>query len=378
MKKLFFADNYDDVILFSLEGSRAVEVTFGGLKFSDQIQPLFENGKVTEPLPVMVEGTYHIYDAAANRWVETTITAADIHAYFHNTPRDVAINYDHRRGGEAKGWLRLKDTGRIGKIQTRDGEKVALFASMELFEQAYNDVKRGYFRDVSIELKPISKEIIGNALTSYPIMRDVQFSQVVAESELPADGATVKVDDTPAEPEGTPATEESSAENPTEESQVNEQEKQAAVAEYLQQFGLTPEDLAAMPAVLQTIREQEQAARLTAAKAKVTELVTREDGKAVLAPGAIDAAAQLFAFCEDNASLNFSVNGENLSPTALLEKVFAGIEAVQVFGAVIDGDDVVANAQQDPPTVESEGRPAVDTARVNSLVARIKANLAAG
>jgi hypothetical protein len=384
----------DDLLLFSVDGTRAVEVTqHSGLEFATDIVPLFESSKVLKPVPVMVEGTYHIFDATHRSWKAVEITAKDISEYLANTPRDVAINYEHQRNGAAKGWLRLKDTARIGTIETRKGPKMALFAAIELFEQAANDVKRGLFRDVSIELKPVSKEILGTALTSYPVMRDVQFyantaSQVVgngaegvAESSLP-DGSEIAVMSAATGP--TPATASnppplsmaSGSDTPVQEHSMDEALKTQALTEALQQFGLTPEDLAQVPNLLQTLELQKRELAFSHAKARVQDLVKSDAGELKLAPGALIAAAQLYAFCEQHAAVQFSHGDEQLSPAQLFEQVIKGVQAVQVFGATITEEgDLVADIQADPSV--GKATEAYDPQRAQSLAEQIKARLQA-
>lgn len=372
---------YDDLILFAVEGGRAVEVTTTGIEFADDINPLFANSKVTKPVPVMVEGTYQIFDAASKAWRKIVITAQDIAEYLANTPRDVAINYDHQRGGAAKGWLRLKDTGRVATVATRQGQKTALVASMELFDQAAQDVQRGLFRDVSIELKPISKEIIGNALTSYPIMRDVQFySDAVPGAEEIADGAVANATDpgalssengiespsTFAQPEAAPPVESS-----PQETVMDEATRQSVLAEALQQYGLKLEDLTSLPDAVKALRQAEAEARFSAARAKIQALAGEGD-KAKLAPGAVTAAAHLLAFCEEHAEVQFSVEGAQVNPAALLESVLNGVQAVQIFGAITEEGEPVSTAEGEPPVPATQD---FDPARAKSLAARIKRNI---
>lgn len=307
----------DSVILFSVQGQRATEVISRGLEFTDEIPALFTGSKVTKPVPVMVEGTYHIYDPFAKGWKEVTISPDDIQAYKANTHRDVPVNIDHKRGGKAKGWLRLKgDTSYVGQHNTPAGPRTALFASLELFDEAVADVDAGFYRDVSIELKPISREAVGIALTSYPIMRDLQFSQMAAE---PAETAP--------------------QEEPVDQNQI--------ITDYLAQFGISPEQLGGL--IAQQAQTQRQL-RVAEARQTVSGFVNGPDGASRLAPGAINAAAELLVFCQENHEQQFSVDGNTFNPQQLLEEIFKGVQAVQLYGAVRDEDDTpVASTQPAEP-----------------------------
>jgi hypothetical protein len=378
---------FDDILLFSLDPSgRATEVTARGFEFTDEIAPLFEGSKVLKPVPVMVEGEYHIFDQASRAWKKVTISADDVAGYLQNTPRDVAINYEHKREGAPKGWLRLKDTGRVGMLQTKNGLKAALFAAIELFEGAAQDVKRGLFRDVSIELKPVSREILGTALTGYPIMRDVQFySNDIAPGEP---GESVAGDEVPSE--ANPAASPSDGDapvvleaafaqpphSPDQETPMTEQEKQAVLAEALQAFGLRPEDLSALPEALALMRRQEAELKFAHAREHVKQLSQDPAGNLRLAPGALDAAAQLYSFCQEHESVHFSLGEQQLTPAQLFDQLLAGIQAVQVFGAVAD-------ELTGAPVADLTGGPATpddapgDKQTVVSLVSRMKSQMKA-
>ena len=368
---LFGEDPIEGTLLFSVDGTMATEVTFRGIEFSDDVAPLFERTKVTKPVPIMVEGTYAVLNPATKQYQNITITSDDIEAYFSNTPRDVVINYEHRRGGTAKGWVRLKDTGKVGTLKTPNGEKLALFASLELYDQAAADVRSGYFRDVSIELKPISKEIIGTALTATPVMRDLQFYSNSPTLEEPESDDPVQATGESPTPEPEQATDPSTNTPDTlEEEDMPNIDKQALFSEMLAEHGLSVDDLQALPELLTSAKQAKQSAQLIQARDTIKEFATREDGQIVLAPAGIEIGAQLLVFAQDHAELQFSVEGENKTPADLLQALFSHIEAVQVFGES-DGpsaDDI----QGTPPSMTVDDNEEFNEDRVNDIVNRMK------
>ena len=381
--KTYFSDPLQDVeqsLLFSVEGAHATEVVRPGLKFTDKIKSIFDGTRVTEEIPVMVEGSYAVLNRATKQWENVVITADDIKSYMENTPRDVAVNYEHRREGLTKGWLRLKDTARFGILKTKAGEKAALFSSLELFPEAASHVEQGYFRDVSIELKRVAKEIIGVAMTSTPVMRDLQwYSNTPVLDEMPAQ---------PEELPEAPAHDDISAllvdlsnpalpEEPKETPVTQVADKTAVLAEALAEFGLTPEDLAALPALIKTSQEAKQEARRIQAREHIKTLTT-VNGATVLAPAGIEAAAQLYMFSQDQGDdLLFSVEGSEtqINAASLLEEVFKHVQAVQVFGQADLGEGANIEALQTPEPPALDETVKVDEARVASIVSRIKSKL---
>lgn len=375
-----FADlEPEGTLLFALDGHTATEVTFRGIEFAQDVPPLFEGTKITKQVPVMVEGTYAILNPSTKQYHQVSITADDIAAYARNTPRDVAINYEHRRNGTPKGWVRLKDTGRVGTLKTSQGEKAALFANLELYDQSAADVRAGYFRDVSIELKPVSKEIIGCALTATPVMRDLQFysNSLDADPELEV-GVVVAGEPEAPQDDGTPAAlevqEPQTHDSPPIDKEIpmTDQEKQALFAEMLQEYGLNPDELAAIPAIVADAKAAKTSARLISARDTIRKMADRGDGQTVLAPAGVESAAQLLVFAQDNAELQFSVDGENKTPEQLLEELFSHLTAVQLFGesggSASDAIDPPAHEATDPDD-------ALDTDRVGGIVDRMRASL---
>lgn len=391
-------------LLFSLAGTTATEVSHRGLQFDDTLSSLFDGTKVTRPVPIMVEGEYAVLNRATRKYQKVKITAEDIKSYANNTPRDVAVNYEHVRGDRPKGWVRLKDTARIGTLDTREGPKQALFASLELYDDAAQDVARGYFRDVSIELKPIVKEIIGTALTSSPVMRDLQFyanGPIDEPADVnPEDGAPAvdePVQDNPiaaSEPTAEPG--DSSIDNPSDPSKEDTmkdtpadsgQDRQLVLAEALQEYGLTPEDLKALPDLIHRAEFAERQGRLNAARDRIRKLVTNDQGKTVLTSTGVEAAAQLLVFSQDHADedLVFSVEGvtdeegkaKSLDIDALFGELFSSIEAVQVFGQTpgVPADQIEPNI---PEGVEGDESAGLDEDRVSRIAARIKGQLKQG
>lgn len=298
-------------VLFSESGR---EYTVQDLIFSETIQPLFKGNKVLDPKPIVVEGTYYLYDSRKGTWRDVKITAKDLEQYYNNATRDVAVNYEHDRNDRPKGWVRLRDTKRLDVLETPDGPKMAIFAAIELMPEAAELVAQGVYRDVSIELKPVSKEITGLALTAYPVIRHLQFSDEADNDEALQ-----------------------------EQEQVYGQEemsmdKEVLLSEALQEFGITLEELKQLPEVLKRAKELEEQAKAAKQEALFAqtkaELVQRfsEDGGLKVAPGALDALAALYVFAEEHSELTFSLNGESKDLKTLLDEVLAGIEAVKVFG----------------------------------------------
>lgn len=378
------ANTHDPIersVLFSMDGNIAREVTRSPrLEFTSQVPPLFPNTRVTKEIPIMVEGVYTILDPVTKQWQKVEITKEDIERYFKNISRDVAVNYEHRRGDKPKGWVRLKDTARVGILETSHGPATALFANLELYEPTVADVEQGYFRDVSIELKPHFGEITGLALTSVPIMRDLQFySQAPEATEQLEEGTAVPDEGVALEgaPDtGTPLQEslsfggssngEPAQAIPAQEKSMTDADKQAVLAETLQEFGLTVEDLRELPSLIQDARRARQEARLVLAKEKVKAMTTTDQGGLKLTPTGIEAAAHLLLFAQDHAELQFSVEGESRNPEQLIEQLFASIEAVQVFG------QLATESLGVPEPVQTDPYEAVNTERVTSIVERMK------
>lgn len=352
----------EELLLFSFQDGRAHEAAIQSrFEFSNDISPLYDGNQVIRPVPIMVEGTYHLFDRTQNKWREVKITENDIKDYFSNTPRDVAINYEHNRQGPVKGWVRLKDTGHIGKVKTKQGEKFALFSALELLPETAADVTRGLFRDLSIELKNVSREVLGLALTGYPVMKDVQFY-----SNTPNTPDAHDAHDVPAEPVNTPTEEHSNPTQPEENVDRN-----TVLADALQEFGLTPQDLPYLRDVIRNAQQEQEKARLVTARDHVRQLVTNAEGHLTLAPGAIEAAAQLYAHASEQETLEFSVDGNSVNLAGLVDLVLQGVQAIQVFGET-PGTPI---EQIQAPEPVSTPAAAVDQDRVKAISAGIKDKL---
>lgn len=376
--------NEDTQYLFHVEGDTATEVVFSDIQFSDEVAPLYEGAAVTREIPIMVEGTYALLDRTTRKYRNVTITADDIRQYHTRTKRDVAINYEHVQRNPTKGWVRLKDTGRIGIMRTRDGNKTALFSRLELFNEGKTAVQSGLFRDVSIELKPASKEVTGLALTATPIMGDLQFfSMITDEPEPETEAASIntepmpglsvegtlvvtpvveQVDPVQPEPaelysDPTPIPQEEPIVEPT---VLTEEQKAANALEALQFFGLTPDDITAF-------KDQRAQANLVLAKDRIRTLAQR-DGKQLLAPAGIDVAAQLLLFAQENDEQLFSVEGSEsqVNAEALLTELFNHINAVQLFGE--SGDFSTEDLEVPDPAAE----PTVDENRLARMTGLAK------
>ncbi len=293
-------------ILFSESGA---EVTVQDLLFTDEIKPLFSGNKVISPKPLVVEGVYYTYDLLSDKYVKRTITKNDLERYFQNATRDVAVNYEHNREGGVKGWVRLRDTKYLGEVQTPEGPKTAIFAAIELMPEAAELVSQGYYRDVSIELKPISYEITGLALTAYPVIRHLQF---YSEDEFLKTEAEYNNGDI--------------------------MDKELVLSEALQEYGLSLEDLKRLPELVAKVKEAERQAaeakrqaRFAQLRSELKDAVAGKSGLKV-APGALDALAALYLYAEEATEVQFSIDGKSTDLKGLLDQVLAGIEAVQVFG----------------------------------------------
>lgn len=286
-----------DGVLFSDGG---VEVTVQDLVFSQTITPLFSGNKVLDPKPIVVEGTYYLY--SGDKWRKVVITAKDLEKYFNNATRDVAVNYEHNRDDTPKGWVRLRDTKRLDMLETPEGPKTAIFAAIELMPEAAELVAKGVYRDVSIELKPITYEIVGLALTAYPVMRHLQFSDT-AEQDLSVE-------------------------------ELNMSDKDVLLQEALQEFGITVDELKKLPELLAKAKELEERAREAERLAKFSHIRSELQAKVAskVAPGALDALAMLYLYAEEHSELKFSLDGKTTDLRGLLDEVLAGIEAMSVFG----------------------------------------------
>lgn len=384
---LHFADGnaplVEETILFSADGYRAVEVTHDGLEFGGAVAPLYEGGFVTKPVPVMVEGEYKIYDRNAGKYTDVKITREDILEYARNTPRDVAINYEHAKGKEPVGWLRLSDTATCGMFRNKRGEhKFGLLASMELFQEAADKVKRGVYRNGSIELRPAVKEIIGHALTGFPIMRDTQFYGEVPHEETaqPAPSSADPAPEQPAPaseaPATAPAAEPAPSSGVTTTEEFGEMEPNEILAQALAQYGLKPEDLSALPDLIKSTEAAKAEAQLTNARNAVAKFSSDDQGNSYLSGQALDAAAQLLVFGQNNADTEIHFGeGENevkTDPAGLIEILLKSIKAVQVFG-----ETPGPSAENIIPTVpvDTDSDTVADEDRVSAITARIKANL---
>ncbi|ABU96920.1 hypothetical protein [Thermus phage P23-45] len=324
-----------DGVLFSESGA---EVTIQDLIFTDEIPPLFSGNKVIGPKPLVAEGTYYVYDLYSDKYIKRVITKQDLEKYFRNATRDVAVNYEHDRTSGVKGWVRLRDTKYLGEIQTPDGPKTAIFAAIELMPEAAELVAKGYYRDVSIELKPISYEITGLALTAYPVIRHLQFY---------SDTQT--------------ASEEEGLKEPTQYNEGATMDKETLLSEALQAYGLTPEDLARLPELLAKAKEAERQAEEARRQARFAQLRVELEQKVVkdglkVAPGALDALAALYLYAEEH-EVKFSMDDRQTDLKGLLDEVLAGIEAVSVFGET--------GAAQLKPNPEPSG---VNKERVEEIV----------
>lgn len=355
----------EELLLFSNDGTdRATEVTHADIKFGSAVTPLYTGSTLTEPVPVMVEGTYKVFNRATGRYEDFTITPDDIREYLRNTPRDVAMNYEHKRGTDPVGWLRLKETGECRTLQTKQGPRTALFASMELFHEAADKVKRGVYRDGSIELRPHAKEIIGHALTGHPIMRDTQFfaePPVVIPSPEP-----VPADPTPPAPEA-PA-------NPTdtEVKEFSNMEPDKIIEDFLAKFGLSAQDIEAIPGLIASTAAEKRKAQHTNALTAVRAFSSDADGNSPLTGEMLDIAAQLYVFGEDHADVLFGEGDAAVPATALLEKLLRGVAAIQVFGET-PGPSAAVIEGQEPVVPDADA--AVDTDRVAALRKRIQKNM---
>ena len=328
------SDKNLDGVLFS-DGGR--EVTVQDLMFSKDIAPLFAGNKVLDPKPIVVEGVYYLFDGLANKWRKVELTAKDLEAYFKNATRDVAVNYEHNRYDRPKGWVRLRDTKRLDTLETPEGPKMAIFAAIELMPEAAELVAQGVYRDVSVELKPVSREITGLALTAYPVMRHLQFSDEADNGE---------------------ALQEVFGQKEHEEMSMD---KETVLQEALQEFGLSLEELKRLPEILARAKELEERAKAAEREAKLAQLRTDLQAKfsegLKVAPGALDALATLYLYAEEHAEVSFSLEGKTVDLKGLLDEVLAGIEAVKVFG------ETGAGAIQPNPVPND-----VDPDRVNEIV----------
>lgn len=328
------SDKNLDGVLFS-DGGR--EVTVQDLMFSKDIAPLFAGNKVLDPKPIVVEGVYYLFDGLANKWRKVELTAKDLEAYFKNATRDVAVNYEHNRFDRPKGWVRLRDTKQLGTLETPEGPKTAIFAAIELVPEAAELVAQGVYRDVSVELKPVSREITGLALTAYPVMRHLQFSDEADNGEALQEAFRQK------------------------EHEEMSMDKETVLQEALQEFGLSLEELKRLPELLARAKELEERAKAAEREAKLAQLRAGLQAKfsegLKVAPGALDALAALYLYAEEHAEVSFSLEGKTVDLKGLLDEVLAGIEAVKVFG------ETGAGAIQPNPVPND-----VDPNRVNEIV----------
>lgn len=365
-------------------------MSFGVFQPSDNgIQPLFEGNVVGKPIPVMVEGAYYIRNK--DKYREVKFSAVDIERLAKRQPRDVPFNYDHRRApgrDGVKGWLRFGEgLHYVSKIKTPDGQELtALFATPELSQEAQELVKTGIYRDVSVEYRQLDDVLTGVALTSYPVMRNLQFSELEGEeAEVEAEPQIV-----PSTP--TPANEEVTTQTPEEEMDVNKlkelpkDEKKAALDALLGEFGLDTEALVQMGQNFSNLKEKqaktEKELALSKAESEILEIIgTNHFG---LTDEIATEAQEVLAWTNLNQELKFGADDSGVPDVASTVKNLLGVVAKQGAQlALLGGEATIVNAKDGAVefgTVEENldnlnEADKVDTDRVKSLAALAKSYL---
>ena len=313
-------------LLFSVvvgeERASATEalLSFGVFQTQSEVPPLFGRNAVGRAIPVMAEGTYYVKQTVAGqtKYRPVTFTAEDIRRIAAKQPRDVPFNYDHRRAAGpdgVKGWLRFGKHGEtplhfVGEIATPDGQKLtALFATPELGPEAQEMVSSGIYRDVSVEYRSADDVLSGCALTSYPVMRDLQFSEL--------DGQAAPDPETPS-PEAEPAGEAAeilAGEVPVEDqmdlSKLTPEDRKKLLNDLLGDHNLSVDSLVQMGERFAQNEEQRAKTEHDLAMERAEKEITGLLGEAHF--GMTDeiatAAQEALAWTSTNATLNFGEEG---------------------------------------------------------------------
>lgn len=320
-------------------------MSFGVFQPSDNgVAPLFEGNVVGKPIPVMVEGAYYINNKGKFR--EVKFSSVDIERLAKRQPRDVPFNYDHRRApgkDGVKGWLRFGEgLHYVSKIKTPDGQELtALFATPELSQEAQELVKTGIYRDVSVEYRQLDDVLTGVALTSYPVMRNLQFSELEGDEEEEQD----VISDTP--PTNEPVT--STQEEEMDISKLNElpkEEKKAALDALLGEFGLNTEALVQMGENFTNLKEKqaktERELALSKAEGEIREIIgTAHFG---LTDEIATDAQEVLAWTTLNEELKFGEDDSETPDVAGTIKALLGVVAKQGAQiAVLGGESTIVN-----------------------------------
>lgn len=364
-------------------------LSFGVFQSCESVPPLFTGNAVGKPIPVMTEGEYHLKTKVGNqeKYKPVRFTKEDIERIAKRQPRDVPFNYDHRRSpgrDGVKGWLRFGKYGEqplhyVGQVVTPEGETLtALFATPELSEEAQQMVTSGIYRDVSIEYRGTDDVLTGCALTSYPVMRNLQFSDLTEEeaaSEPVSEVSPVTV--ITAEP-----TEVALSENPQEEDEVKIEEMSKEDRTKLLNTLLADHDMS-----LQTIKdlsdkfsemETKQAQTkhelaLSNAEREINELLG--DSHFGMTDEVATQAQEALAWSATNETLNFGEDGGAADVPGAIKALLGVIGkqgkqiallAGETVGTNEDGEEQFGEVEEDTDSVD------IDKSRVSSLASLAK------
>lgn len=363
-----------------------VLMNFGVFWPSDNgVKPLFEGNVVGKPIPVIVEGSYYIRNK--DKYREVKFSAADIERLAKRQPRDIPFNYDHRRapGREGvKGWLRFGEgLHYVGKVKTPDGQELtALFATPELSQEAQELVKAGIYRDVSVEYRQLDDVLTGIALTSYPVMRNLQFSELETGEE--EEIAETVLSDAPLANEEITIPEEEMDISKLKELPKNE--KKAALDALLGEFGLDTEALVQMGQSFSSLKEKqaktEKELALSRAESEILEIIgTNHFG---LTDEIATEAQEVLAWTSMNQELKFGADDSGVPDVAGTVKNLLGVIAKQGAQiALLGGESPIVNTKDGTVefgTIEEnlddlDEAVRVDAERVKSLAALAKSYL---
>lgn len=386
-----------DNLLFSVvigEDQTSVSATetllsFGVFQPSSTVTPLFEGNTVGKAIPVMVEGEYYLKHKVgeADKYREVKFSATDIERLAKKQPRDVPFNYDHRRApgkDGVKGWLRFgENLHYVGKIRTPDGKELtALFATPELTPEAQDLVKTGIYRDVSVEYRQLDDVLTGVALTSYPVMRNLQFSEldqeetvepVVAERvENNTDSAVVEIN-----------TQEETM-DVAKLSELTKDEKKAALDTLLGEFGLSTEAIVQMGQDFSKMQDQnkktEHQLAMSKAELEINELIGTEHFG--LTSEVATEAQEVLAWATTNQDLHFGEEGGAPDVGSALKGLLGVIGKQGAQIALLGGESMIkdedgtqrfGNVEEDVSDLEDGGK--FDEARSKSLADLAKSYL---
>lgn len=321
----------DEHLLFSEvetgSGKTAVEnltpIDRSRLSFDDVTPPHLTGARVLAPVMVFKEGDYVTLKRNGTP-VPFKADKARMEKWLQNTVRDSAVNYDHvtKPGPNTTGWLRVATGKSYLAPDPRDG-KLALWSQPELGEEALNHVENGRYRDMSIEIDPLTESIVGLALTNHPKVKNItQFSET---------GEQVPEDTNAPVPVTLP---------PEVQAQFSEMAEQ--VRTLTAALAKSEQEKADQVAAAQAIAAEEAA---KARKAEFSDwvnqnLVKDAEGKSAIPVGLAPQIVELMVFADQAGQdvVLFSDTEQATSPADLVKTIFSSLDRAEIIGSATPAD----------------------------------------